>query len=75
MFNVQVNMPLRIVQTQCLAEYPYLLQGFPLRGGGHSTMEVIPPPFEVSPPLLGPCPPPSEEFFPAARAIYMLTIV
>ena len=42
-------------------------QGFQLRGG-HSTMEVIPPlPCEVSPP--------PEEFFPAARTIYMLTIV
>ena len=58
-------------------------QGFPLRGGtggGHSTMEVIPPlvrsvPPLLVPPLLGPCPPPTEEFFPAARATYMLTIV
>ena len=30
--------------------------GFPIEGGGqggHSTMEVIPPPFEVSPPTTG----------------------
>ena len=30
--------------------------GFPIEGGGHSTMEVIPPLVKSVPPLLVPCP-------------------
>ena len=54
-------------------------QGFQLRGGtqyygGHSPPLVRSVPPLLVPPLLAPCPPP-KEFFPAAQAIYMLTIV
>ena len=40
------------------------ISGFPIEGGqgGHSKMEVIPPPCEVSPPLL--VPPPSLDLVP-----------
>ena len=80
--NWVVTIVISLVITLRNSVPSYNSQGFQLMGGqgggtqyygGHS------PPCEVSPPLLVPpsldLVPPLEEFFPASRAIYMLTIV